>query len=99
MALTAANIPFISDRDLLFIQSRSPKSFWLRLLEWFIMYILILALATGLEIKLYGEAYSKVWEVWNFTNNWEFYTITLCLFLVFALPGYIYHYDLKKHLK
>ena len=99
MALTAANIPFISDRDLLFIQSRSPKSFWLRLLEWFIMYILILAFATCLEIKLYGEAYSKVWEVWNFTNNWEFYTITLCLFLVFAIPGYIYHYDLKKHLK
>jgi len=99
MTLAAANIPFISDRILLFIDSKSPKSFWLRLFEWFIMYVLTLALAMGLEIKLYGEAYSKVWEFWNFPQHWEFYTITLCLFLVFALPGYIYHYDLKKHLK
>jgi hypothetical protein len=99
MTLAAANIPFISDRLLLFFESKSPKSFWLRLFEWFVMYVLTLALATGLEIKLYGEAYRKVWEFWKFPDHWEFYTITLCLFMVFALPGYIYHYDLKRHLK
>lgn len=98
LALIAANIPFISDRVMFLYASKSRKIFWLRLLEWFSMYLLTLALATGLEIKLYGEAYSKIWEIWHFPQYWEFYIITLCLFLVFALPGFIYQYDLKKHL-
>lgn len=35
----------------------------------------------------------------NYSQQWEFYVATLCLFVVFALPGFIYHYDLKKLLK
>ena len=30
------------------------------------------------------------------TQQWEFYVASLCLFVVFALPGFIYHYDFKK---
>ncbi len=99
LALIAANIPFISDRVMLLYTGKSRKLFWLRMFEWFIMYLLTLTLATGLEIKLYGEAYSKIWEFWLFPQHWEFYIITLCLFMVFALPGFVYRYDLKKHLK
>lgn len=29
-------------------------------------------------------------------QGWEFYATTLSLFVVFALPGFIYHYDLKR---
>jgi len=98
IALIAANIPFLTDRVLLVLKADSNKSFWLRFTEWFLMYVVVMAIAIGLETKLHGTAYAKVWEVWNFSQNWEFYSITLCLFVVFALPGFLYHYDLKKHL-
>ena len=29
-------------------------------------------------------------------QDWEFYATTLSLFVVFELPGFIYHYDLKR---
>ena len=99
ITLIAANIPFISDRVLLVLSSENEKKFGLRALEWFIMYIIVMTIAIGLEVKLHGNAYARVWEFWNFSTHWEFYSITLCLFVVFALPGFIYHYDLKKHLK
>jgi len=99
ITLIAANIPFISDRILLVRETNDNKKFWLRAIEWFLMSIVVMAIAIGLEIKLHGSAYSNVWEFWNFSQHWEFYSITLCLFIVFALPGFIYHYDLKKHLK
>lgn len=98
ITLIAANIPFLTDRVLLVLKADSKKSFRLRFTEWFLMYVIVMAVAIGLETKLHGTAYAKVWEVWNFSQNWEFYAITLCLFVVFALPGFLYHYDLKKHL-
>ena len=99
VTFVAANIPFISDRKFLLFKADANKSFRLRFAEWFMMYLLVMAIAIGLETKLHGAAYAKVWEFWNFSQHWEFYSITLCLFVVFALPGFIYHYDLKKHLK
>lgn len=99
ISIIAANIPFLTDKVLLIFGSNQQKSFWLRFAEWFLMYLIVMAIAIGLETKLYGEAYKPVWEFWNFSQNWEFYFITICLFLVFALPGFLYHYDLKKYLK
>ena len=98
ITLIAANIPFLTDNAFFILKSKNQKSFWFRFSEWFFMYIIVMAIAIGLETKLHGVAYAKVWEVWNFAQNWEFYAITLCLFVVFALPGFLYHYDLKKHL-
>jgi hypothetical protein len=43
-----------------------------------------------MEKKLNGEIYAQ---------DWEFYAVTLCLFLVFALPGFIYRNDLLHHLQ
>jgi len=99
ISIIAANIPFLTDKVLLVFGSNKDKSFWLRFAEWFLMYLVVMAIAIGLETKLNGEAYKPVWEFWNFSQNWEFYFITICLFLVFALPGFLYHYDLKKYLK
>jgi hypothetical protein len=39
---------------------------------------------------LNGEIYSQ---------DWEFYAVALCLFLVFALPGFIYRHDLRQLLQ
>ena len=91
VAFIAANLPWITDRFFGLIELKSDsKSVWLSFLEWFTLYILIGMLALGLEKKFTSEIYSQ---------SWEFYASTLCLFLVFALPGFIYRFDLKHLLQ
>lgn len=90
MAIIAANLPWLSERlFFLFTPKAGVKLAWMRLLEWLLMYFLVGGMAVGLEYKLKGAIHSQ---------DWEFYVVTLCLFLIFALPGFIYRYDLKKHL-
>ncbi len=61
VSLIAANIPFVSDKKLLLLSSDNDKKFWLRALEWFLVYLVVMAIAIGLELKLHGNAYSNVW--------------------------------------
>jgi len=91
LAIVAANLPWLSDRVFLIFSPRGErKSAWLRLLEWLVLYAAFLALGFGLERMVNGEVYKQ---------DWEFYVVTALLFLVFAIPGFVYCYDLKKHLK
>ena len=91
VAFTAANLPWISDRLFGVVVLKSgKKSVWLMFLEWFILYLLIGMVALGIEKKFTSDIYSQ---------GWEFYASTLCLFLVFALPGFIYRFDLKHLLE
>ena len=91
VAFIAANLPWISERLFGLIPLKSDKkSIWLCLLEWFILYLLIGLVAMGLEKKFTSDIYSQ---------DWEFYASTLCLFIVFALPGFIYRFDLKPLLQ
>lgn len=87
VAFIAANIPWLSDRFLTVYKMQ--KNAWWRWLEWLILYFLTGLIAVILEYKVTGLLYSQ---------DWEFYVTTLSLFMVFALPGFIYHYDLKKTL-
>jgi len=90
-ALLAANLPWVSERFLLLLTPPGGgKREWMRLLEWFLLYWIIGGMAVGLEYRITGEIYDQ---------DWEFYVVTLCLFMVFALPGFIYHHDLRKHLR
>lgn len=84
-ALIAANLPFINQRLFGVIAvHKSPikKPFWLRLLELLLFYFLSGGLAYWFE--------SRVGNV--FSQRWEFFAITGCLFLVFAFPGFIFQY-------
>ena len=91
VAFIAANLPWISERLFGLISVKSAKkSLWLCLLEWFVLYLLIGLVALGIEKKFTSDVYSQ---------DWEFYASTFCLFLVFALPGFIYRYDLKHLLE
>ena len=91
VAFIAANLPWISERLFGLVTLKSViKPVWLSLLEWFVLYLLVGMIALGLEKKFTSEIYSQ---------DWEFYASTLCLFLVFALPGFIYRFDLKHLLK
>ena len=91
VALGLANLPWLYERLYVFyVPQGREKKLWMCLIEWFVYYLVWLALAFGVEKKLMGEISSQ---------GWEFYVITLCLFVVFALPGFIYRYDLRPHLE
>jgi len=91
LAFIAANLPWISERLFgLFPLKSEIKPVWLSLLEWFVLYLLVGGVALGLEKKFTSDIYPQ---------SWEFYASTLCLFLVFALPGFIYRFDLKHLLQ
>jgi Na+(H+)/acetate symporter ActP len=88
LAAAAANLPFINERVFTVIPvRRSSKSFWLRLFELIVLYFLVLGIANFLEARI-GNVFSQ---------RWEFYAITVCLFAVFAYPGFVYRYLRKRH--
>ncbi|MBX9849070.1 MAG: DUF2818 family protein [Rhodocyclaceae bacterium] len=83
-ALSAANLPFLTQRSFLGIPCRkTDKPIHLRLLELIVLYFLLGILTIWFESSAYGAAYSQ---------GWEFYAITFCLFLVLAYPGFVFRY-------
>lgn len=89
LALIAANLPWLSERFFFVLAPKGGvKRAWMRLLEWLTLYFVVGLVALGLEQKLTGDHHRQ---------DWEFYAINFFLFLVFALPGFIYRYDLKVH--
>jgi Na+(H+)/acetate symporter ActP len=78
-----ANLPFLSERLYLVWSFREGrKSVVWRLVELASYYALAAAVAFWMESRL-GPVYRQ---------RWEFYAITVCLFLVFAYPGFVYRY-------
>lgn len=88
LAVVSANLPWLSERRFLVLPAHDGKSGWLRLLEWLILYLLIGVIGVGLEYRINGDVHPQ---------DWEFYAVTLSLFFVFALPGFIWRYDWKRH--
>lgn len=91
LALLAANLPFINERLFALVPLKSggqaaSKPVWVRLLELFALYALVGLFAHVLEANI-GNTFSQ---------GWEFYAVTGCMFLVLAYPGYVLRY-LKKH--
>jgi len=91
LAVLAANLPFFNQQLFALIPlSKSPdyrKPVWVRLLELVVLYFVVGALAHFFEANI-GNA---------FTQRWEFYAVTGCLFLVLAYPGYVVRYLRKSH--
>lgn len=91
LAILAANLPWLSERWLLVIACNGrSKPFWLRLMECGLLYGLVLGMGFGFEYKATGAVHAQ---------DWEFYTVTLCLFAVSALPGFIYRHQLRRLLE
>ena len=83
VALIAANLPFLLERIFFIIQPQhGSKNFAWRLLELVILYFIVGGIGLLLENKI-GDIHRQ---------NWEFYTITTALFIVFAYPGFVYRY-------
>ncbi len=82
LALTAANSPFFADRLLFFISLQGGKNLAWHLLELVVLYFAVGGASVLLEQQLAPRH----------AQNWEFYAVTICLFLVFAFPGFTYRY-------
>jgi len=85
VALALANLPFLTEKVFGFVPLRT-KHFAVRLLELFVLYFVVGALAYALESRI-GNA---------FAQTWEFYAITGCMFVVLAFPGFVYRYLRKR---
>jgi len=91
LALVTANLPFLSERvfgAVAFRRDGAPagKPFWLRLLEVLVLYLVVGGIGLGFEASL-GNV---------FPQGWQFYAITLTLYLVLAYPGFVYRYLFKR---
>lgn len=83
IAAALANLPFVTERFFGLVPLRTPnKSFWLRLVELAVLYAAVLGVGRLLESRE-GNAFSQ---------GWEFYAVTVCLFIVLAYPGFVYRY-------
>ena len=83
LAALAANLPFFTERVFGVLPWRSAaKPFWLRLVEMFVLYLLLGLVASLLEARLGNR----------FPQRWEFYAVTGCLFIVLAYPGFVHRY-------
>lgn len=84
LAIFLANLPFFTRRIFWFGPlPASGKRFVWRLLEAIAGYFLVGMLAALLESKAHGGVYPQ---------HWEFYAVTVFLFLVFAFPGFTVRY-------
>ena len=86
LALVAANLPFATRR--IFFVGPAPvapadKSLVWRCLELIVLYFVVGGIAAYFETRSYGGLYNQ---------DWQFYAITACLFLVFAYPGFAVRY-------
>lgn len=85
IALLAANLPFLTQRWFFFWR-RDAKPFVIRLVELALLYFTLGLLARAVEARL-GSIHPQ---------RWEFYAVTISLFLVFAYPGFVYRYLWRK---
>jgi hypothetical protein len=89
LAFIAANVPFLNHRVFAVWQPKGlpvPKAFWLRAFELLVMYFVVGTVGIAFE-RLIGNV---------FTQRWEFYAITLSLFVVMAFPGFVFRYLLRR---
>lgn len=101
-ALLLSNLPWLNERLLAVIGLRSgSKPFWVRLLEWGVGFGLVALLAWRLELgcQLSVAAFFGLSECPGelHPKQWEFYTVAVVLYAVFALPGFIYLAERRRH--
>ena len=87
LALVGANLPFVAEQRLLGIPLRTRKSWMQRLGELMICFLVVGAISLGIEARL-GQIYHQ---------QWQFYAVSLAMFLVLAFPGFTLRYLVRRH--
>ncbi|MDO9366205.1 MAG: DUF2818 family protein [Methylotenera sp.] len=89
----AANLPWFSNKLFYLIPLKSNRQLAKsKHLGWCLLELLVLYFAAG-AVAWYAEraTFGQVSP-----QDWEFYAVTGCLFLVFAFPGFVYKVLWKK---
>jgi Na+(H+)/acetate symporter ActP len=87
LALVLANLPFLTERILLVRQPQNGrKTAGWRLFELVLLYCMVGAAAWLMESRA-GQVHPQ---------RWEFFAVTVCLFLVFAYPGFVYRFFWRR---
>ena len=84
-ALLLANAPFVFARFLGFAADKRQQPLWL-VVELLLAYVAFIGLGHAVE-AYFGQ---------NSLQTWQFYAVSLCLFLSMAFPGFVWRYLLKK---
>lgn len=90
VAFIAANLPWLSGKRFVFGSRNPVKTLPWYLGEWFVMYLIMGLIGMGVERLLDGH---------NHGQGWEFYVIALCMFAVFAIPGFIWRFNIVPMLR
>lgn len=87
LAMAGANLPFFTQRLFFVFQLKGEKNLAWHLLELLTLYFVVGGASLLLERQIAAPH----------SQNWEFFAVTVCLFLVFAFPGFAYRYLWRKH--
>jgi hypothetical protein len=85
LAVVAANLPFLTQRVLGVWSARVAKPLSWRLLELLVLYLVVGIVGMVMENSLSQNA----------PQGWEFYAVTLTLFITLSFPGFVYRYLLR----
>ena len=78
-----ANFPYFTESVLGFFRlKQAVKSPFVRIAELTLLYFLVLGVAYVIESSI-GNA---------FAQGWQFYAVTVCLYLVLGFPGFVHRY-------
>ncbi|WP_414040967.1 DUF2818 family protein [Acidithiobacillus sp. M4-SHS-6] len=90
LAFVAANLPWLSQRLFFVRKMAEGKALQWYLLEWLVMYFIVGLIGMGIEQSLDGSLHDQ---------GWEFYVVALCMFAVFAIPGFIWRFNVLPMLR
>ena len=85
-AIFFANLPWATNQFLIFFK-RPKKNKALIIIELIVFYFIFGGFLLFIEKQIIGNTHNQ---------DWEFYAITFCLFIVFSSPGFIYRVIWKK---
>lgn len=82
-AFVAANVPFLNQRFWGLLPLPGGQKRW-----WVLLIEILLAYGVALGLGWYLEHVSS--QIYR--QGWEFYVVTVCLFLTFAFPGFVFRF-------
>ena len=82
LAVLAANLPFLTQRVLGVWSVRAVKPLSWHLLELLVLYLIVGGIGMAMENS----------QSQNAPQGWQFYAVTLALFVTLAFPGFVYRY-------
>lgn len=87
LIILAANLPWFSNKMFYVIPvNKGANKLQTKNLGWCILEIIVLYFVIG-SVALYTEK-ATFGQIAH--QDWEFYAVTSCLFIVFSFPGFVY---------